>query len=320
MPSSWFEPLPARATYQAEAHAENRAALAEAAAAACARTAPTLLAMQKPEGYWWAISSPTPRSSPTTCCCSSGCTRREDGEWNPPTRGRIEKARRAILERQLPDGGFNIYPDGPADVNATVKAYIALKLAGLDPRSEPLQRARERDPAPGRHPGGQQLRQDQPQPLRPLPARHVPTIPPEMVLLPGGLIYEMSSWTRAIVVPLSIVQAQDRTRARCPRASPWTSWSCRARASSCPKRDRLSALFRQLDSRSRCGRRSAPERIRRPAIREAEQWMLDRTRYSDGLGAIYPVDDVLHHGAGRASATRATIPTSSRRIRSSRAC
>ena len=33
MSSSWFEPLPARATYQAEAHAENRAALAEAAAA-----------------------------------------------------------------------------------------------------------------------------------------------------------------------------------------------------------------------------------------------------------------------------------------------
>ena len=52
MPSSWFEPLPARATYQAEAHGESRAALVEAAAAACARTAPTLLAMQKPEGYW----------------------------------------------------------------------------------------------------------------------------------------------------------------------------------------------------------------------------------------------------------------------------
>src|SRR4030095_4494589 len=40
------------------------------------------------------------------------------------------------------------------------------------------------------------------------PRRYVPTIPPELVLLPGGIIYEMSSWTRAIVVPLSIVQAR----------------------------------------------------------------------------------------------------------------
>ena len=32
-------------------------------------------------------------------------------------------------------------------------------------------------------------------------------MPPEIVLVPGDLIYEMSSWTRAIIVPLTIVQA-----------------------------------------------------------------------------------------------------------------
>src|SRR3977135_3303523 len=40
MPSSWFEPLPARATYQAEEHGENRVALPEAAAAAGAPPSP----------------------------------------------------------------------------------------------------------------------------------------------------------------------------------------------------------------------------------------------------------------------------------------
>ena len=54
-----------------------------------------------------------------------------DGVWNPPTRPLIERAVASILSRQLPDGGFNIYPQGPADVSATVKAYFALKLAGL---------------------------------------------------------------------------------------------------------------------------------------------------------------------------------------------
>jgi hypothetical protein len=46
MPSSWFEPLQARASYQSEAASESRAALAEAAALACSRAAPALLARQ----------------------------------------------------------------------------------------------------------------------------------------------------------------------------------------------------------------------------------------------------------------------------------
>ena len=47
----------------------------------------------------------------------------------------MEGACRTILLHQLPDGGWNIYPEGPADINATVKAYSALKLAGVDPDS-----------------------------------------------------------------------------------------------------------------------------------------------------------------------------------------
>src|SRR5437763_8199966 len=37
---------------------------------------------------------------------------------------------RHILQRQLPDGGWNIYHGGPSEINASVKAYFALKLAG----------------------------------------------------------------------------------------------------------------------------------------------------------------------------------------------
>src|ERR1700754_1534098 len=38
-----------------------------------------------------------------------------------------------ILKRQLPDGGWNIYYGGPSEINACVKAYFALKLAGISP-------------------------------------------------------------------------------------------------------------------------------------------------------------------------------------------
>src|SRR5579863_508556 len=68
----------------------------------------------------------------------------EGGIWNPPTRELIHKAARSILQRQLPDGGFNIYADGPSEISATIKAYTALKLAGLPFEDPNLSRARER--------------------------------------------------------------------------------------------------------------------------------------------------------------------------------
>ena len=287
MPSSWFEPLPARATYQAEAHAENRAALAEAAAAACARTAPTLLAMQKPEGYWVGDLLADSTLESDYVLLQLWLHPPRDGEWKPPTWDRIQRARKAILARQKSDGGFNIYPDGPADVNATIKGYIALKLAGLGVHSEPLQRARDAI----LNLGGLQEANSYVRINLSLfglyPKRHVPTIPVELALVPGGLIYEMSSWTRAIVMPLTIIQAKTDTRP-VPAGFTLDELVVPGKSFKLPKRDRLSALFRQLDIALKMWATRGPEMIRRPAIREAEKWVLDHTRNSDGLGAIYP--------------------------------
>ncbi len=44
------------------------------------------------------------------------------------------------------------------------------------------------------------------------PRRYCPSIPPELVLLPFHLLYQMSAWTRAIVVSLSIVHAANPRR------------------------------------------------------------------------------------------------------------
>ena len=66
-----------------------------------------------------------------------------DGEWKPPTWSGSSGRVAAILDRQLPDGGFNIYPAGPPKSAPPIKAYCALKLAGLSAESEPLRRARD---------------------------------------------------------------------------------------------------------------------------------------------------------------------------------
>src|SRR5262249_35253733 len=47
---------------------------------------------------------------------------------------RIRKAARYILSQERPAGGWANYPGGPADLNVSVKAYFALKIAGHDPK------------------------------------------------------------------------------------------------------------------------------------------------------------------------------------------
>src|ERR1700675_3523051 len=57
---------------------------------------------------------------------------------------RIAKLANYVRRRQLADGGWNIYFGGPSELNATVKAYFALKLAGDAPDAAHMQKARER--------------------------------------------------------------------------------------------------------------------------------------------------------------------------------
>ncbi|HEY3347621.1 MAG TPA: prenyltransferase/squalene oxidase repeat-containing protein, partial [Nitrospirota bacterium] len=52
--------------------------------------------------------------------------------------GRVDKDKEArlcayIKSIQMEDGGWYIYKGGPSDISATIKAYFALKLAGVSP-------------------------------------------------------------------------------------------------------------------------------------------------------------------------------------------
>src|SRR5947207_3418321 len=119
-------------------------------ASAAQRATRWLLDQQYEQGYWWADLTADSTLESDWILLELWLHPPIDGIWNPPTRPLIDKAVRSILERQLPDGGFNIYPQGPSDVSATVKAYFALKLAGgaegvpEDYFTEALNKAKER--------------------------------------------------------------------------------------------------------------------------------------------------------------------------------
>src|SRR3954453_7600225 len=104
------------------------------------------------------------------------------GEWRPETWTLVQRAAASILERQLPDGGFNIYAGGPSEVSATVKAYCALKLAGIDPASPALRRARERILALGGLQAANSYVKINLSLFGLYPRKHAPTVPPEIVM------------------------------------------------------------------------------------------------------------------------------------------
>src|SRR3989475_8364856 len=124
---------------------------------------------------------------------------------------RVEKLAEYVRRRQLDDGGWNIYFGGPSEINATVKAYFALKLAGHSAESKRMTRARER----ALQLGGLEKTNSFTRLYLALAGvigwNMVPAIPPELMFLPQWSpinIYEMSSWTRAIVIPLTILYAR----------------------------------------------------------------------------------------------------------------
>jgi len=213
---------------------------------------------------------------------------------------RAEAAARYILQQQNEEGGWAQYPGGPVDISATVKAYFALKLTGQDPSSEPMQRARA---CALRHGGADavnsftrfylallgQISYDQ-----------CPAVPPEAVLLPKWFpinLAAVSSWSRTIIVPLSIMwacrpvrkiapehgirelflrQPQDWPALRCPGMKGGTgllSW------------DRF---FRLVDRGLKFLERKGWVPARAKALETAERWMIERFAGSDGLGAIFP--------------------------------
>src|SRR5579864_3289079 len=103
-----------------------------AADAASRRAASYLAGYQQRDGHWCAELTADTTLESDYILFQLWLYPPTDGVWSPKTQSLIDKAARSILERQLPDGGFNIYVQGPSEVNASVKAYFALKLAGVE--------------------------------------------------------------------------------------------------------------------------------------------------------------------------------------------
>jgi squalene-hopene/tetraprenyl-beta-curcumene cyclase len=218
--------------------------------------------------------------------------------WCGEVDGRLQQqCVRHILKRQLPDGGWNIYHGGPSEINASVKAYFALKLAGCSADAPFMQEARANIMRLGGIPQMNTFSKLYLALLGQFPWKYLPTIPVEMVLLPSWApfhMHKMSSWSRAMLVPLAIINHFKPTRVlpgekqlhelyplgteqsdlRLPRNEPFWTWR---------------NFFLRVDDVLKFLHPLRFRPMRRRALEEAERWMLERIgKGSDGLAAVYP--------------------------------
>src|ERR1700729_1478715 len=209
---------------------------------------------------------------------------------------RFQKAANWIIRHQNEDGGWSIYAAGPSNISASGKAYFGLKLAGYTADHPALQRARSKILEMGGVTEVNTFTKIYLCFFGQYDYDAVPAIPPEIVLFPNWFwfnIYEISAWSRAILVPLSVCYAKkpfkkipdemgveelfvggrEKSRMHLHWSKKLLSWRnfflCL---------DRLTHWFERVHIRP----------LRSIALKQAEKWMLERFEMSDGLGAIYP--------------------------------
>lgn len=208
-----------------------------------------------------------------------------------------EKCVQHIRSRQLPDGGWGIYHGAPSEINASVKAYFALKLAGHSPKSSWMQDARAAILRLGGIPRLNTYTKLYLALLGQFPWKYLPKLSVELILLPTWLffnIYAISSWSRAMLIPLAIINHFKPTRTLPAEKQLHELYPAGAEHKSlAPSRDKkwhtrhnillsINNLFVFLDLPI-----MAP--LRRFALKKAERWMIERMgEGSDGLAAVFP--------------------------------
>ena len=209
---------------------------------------------------------------------------------------RFEKAGRYILRRQNEDGGWSIFPGGPSNLSASVKSYFGLKLAGYSADHPAMARARKKILEMGGITEVNTFTKLYLCFFGQYDYDAVPAIPPEIVLFPKWFwfnIYEISSWSRAMLVPLSICYAKkpfkkipdemgveelfvggrDKSRMHLHWSKKTISWR---------------NFFLVLDRIAHWAERVHIRPLRSLALKRAEKWMLERFEMSDGLAGIFP--------------------------------
>ncbi len=205
-----------------------------------------------------------------------------------------------LLNTQQDDGGWGQYTGAKSDVCNTVKAYFALKIMGHDPAADYMQKARMRARDLGGVDAVNSFTRFYLAILGQIPHSACPAVPPQMMFLPTWFpinIYSMSSWSRTIFVPLSIVSTLAPVKKLPPEKGikeifikDPKQWGPLVAPGKKYSRSPFSwdSFFRGVEHGIKFCRKIGFTPFRKRAIRAALDWTLKHCEKSDGPGAIQP--------------------------------
>ena len=256
---------------------------------AIARAQENLLRLQKPDGNWLGELMLNSTLCSDTVLYMHAVDRVEETL--------LAKCITHIRRRQLADGGWNIYAGGPSELNATVKAYFALKLAGDSPEAPRMRDARATALRLGGIPRMNTYGKHFLALLGQFPWSELPTMPPEIFMLPKWAIfnvYKVSCWSRTMIAPLTVLHHFKPVR-RLPahRQIPELYPAGHEQIPSAPPEQgrfwTWKNVFYRIDRFFKFYERLKNQPLRRRALKVVERWMVDRMGEGNvGLGYIFP--------------------------------
>jgi squalene-hopene/tetraprenyl-beta-curcumene cyclase len=261
---------------------------------AIARAQARLLSLQAPDGHW--VGEVEADTTITSEQILLGHL------LDRVNREREQRAVRYLRRRQMQEGGYNLYEGGPANLSATIKAYFAMKMAGVPTDDLTMRRARDVIHAMGGPSKANVFTKIQLALFGEYDWNGVPSMPVEIMLIPRPFflfnIYEISYWSRTVVVPLLIIMDRKPVKWLPPELSLDELWpvprtETSLRFSRLPQPFSWRGLFWKsffigVDDGLKIWERFSPRPGRKLAVAAAKRWIEERVAVPGGLGGIYP--------------------------------
>ena len=247
-----------------------------------------LLDTQYREGYWWGELESNATITAEYLMLTHFLGIGEKRRWAQVTR--------YLLNSQREDGTWSVYYDGPGDLNVTVEAYFALKIAGMPAEDPRMIRAREFILSQGGLPNVRNFTKIWLAMLGEWDWNAIPAMPPEMFLLPTWFpfnIYEFSSWARGTIVPMTIIMNKRPVRpvpdhAKISELIPPGTGRLSYTVRGDPGLVSWRRAFMGLDRMIKIGDKWPIRPTRALAIKKAEEWILEHQEANGAWAGIQP--------------------------------
>ena len=243
---------------------------------------------QLPDGYWWAELE-----SNVTITAEYVMLFHFLGMVN---KLRERKMAHYILSKQTKEGAWSLWYGGPGDLSTTIEAYFALKLAGYSADDPAMCKARVFILENGGILKARVFTKVFLALFGEFSWLGVPSMPIEFMMLPEWAyfnVYELSSWSRATIIPLSVIMSENPVRKLPPRARVQELFVRPPRPSdySFSRHDGIISwknFFVGVDHLLKVYESSPIRPLKKKSVALAEQWILEHQEPSGDWGGIQP--------------------------------